>query len=221
MNYLSANESFKEITSELGIELYNGDNSYDNFLYLTESNYTDIFNTHIHLNIWAMEEEYFQTKEITNLIYDHLHKEEYKTRIIERNQFKERYNNNNDCFIHIRLGDIKKANPGFEYYDKALQQIETIGNIYIGTDSPEDEIVQSIKQKYCNVHVISYNELQTIQFATTNKHVILSHGTFSAVIGYLSFYSTVYYPAYSLAKVSWCGDTHSIPGWIEIGGGGL
>ena len=37
------------------------------------------------------------------------------------------------------------------------------------------------------------NEIETIQFASTCKNVVLSHGTYSGIIGYLSFYSNVYY----------------------------
>jgi hypothetical protein len=36
----------------------------------------------------------------------------------------------------------------------------------------------------------------------TNKYVILSYGTFSAIIGYLSFYSIVYYKTVS-EKTAW------------------
>ena len=35
--------------------------------------------------------------------------------------------------------------------------------------------------------------VNTILFGSTNKYVILSHGTFSGIIGYMSFYSKVYF----------------------------
>lgn len=44
---------------------------------------------------------------------------------------------------------------------------------------------------------------------------ILSHGSFSAVIGYLSFFSNVYYPEYELNKI-WYGDMFSIDNWIKL-----
>ena len=62
--------------------------------------------------------------------------------------------------------------------------------------------------------IIDYNEQLTIQFATTCKNIILSHGSFSAIIGYLSFYSTIYYPEYEINKI-WFGDMFSIDGWIK------
>ena len=36
--------------------------------------------------------------------------------------------------------------------------------------------------------------VKTIQFGSTCKHIVLSHGSFSAMIGYLGFFSQVYYP---------------------------
>jgi len=35
---------------------------------------------------------------------------EQKDRIMKTNHFKERYQNNNDVYVHIRLGDIVKHN---------------------------------------------------------------------------------------------------------------
>ena len=67
---------------------------------------------------------------------------------------------------------------------------------------------------YPNIKLIQCDELKTIQFASTCKNIILSHGSFSAVIGYLSFFSTVYYPEYELNKI-WYGDMFSIKNWIK------
>lgn len=56
--------------------------------------------------------------------------------IIEKNIFNNRYNNNDDIFIHIRLGDINgKFNIKKEYYIKSIEKLiykyENINNIYI------------------------------------------------------------------------------------------
>lgn len=63
--------------------------------------------------------------------------------------------------------------------------------------------------------MIDYNEILTLQYASTCKNIILSHGTFSAIIGYLSFYSNVYYPEYDYNNM-WFGDIFSINGWNKI-----
>jgi hypothetical protein len=43
----------------------------------------------------------------------------------------------------------------------------------------------------------------------------LSHGTFSAMVGYLSFFSNIYYSEYESDKI-WYGDIFSIDGWNKI-----
>jgi len=62
---------------------------------------------------------------------------------------KDRYNNNNDIFIHIRLDDIRNYNPGLEYYLKALNIVYSGGmKIFIGSDEFTHPIISSIIQKY-------------------------------------------------------------------------
>ena len=65
------------------------------------------------------------------------------------------------------------------------------------------------------IKLIQYNEVNTIQFASTCKYVVLSHGTFSSCIGYFSFFSEVYYPEFK-NLVKWHGDVFSINRWIVI-----
>jgi len=83
--------------------------------------------------------DYFQSQEITDIIHRHL--KEQKDHIIDKNTYKERYQHNNDVFLHIRLHDATCYNVGVDYY----------------------------------IHCI-----KTIQFASTCKHIVLSHGSFSA-----------------------------------------
>ena len=65
-----------------------------------------------------------------------------------------------------------------------------------------------------------------IIFDSTNKYVILSYGTFSAMIGYLSFYSYVHYITFC-EKYAWDWNSNDecdmflykktlISDWIEI-----
>ena len=70
-------------------------------------------------------------------------------------------------------------------------------------------------EKYPKAIIIDYDEIKTIQFASTCKNIILSHGSFSAVIGYLSFFSNVNYPEYEKDKM-WYGDMFSINKWNKI-----
>ena len=212
-NNLKVNYFNKDIINRLGIELFSGCNIYEHTLVLNEQNYLSIYNYDtINYNL-NPNNSFFQTKEITNLLYNYLHTDTIKSNIIEKNSFKERYNMNNDLYIHIRLGDVSHHTPGINYYLKAIKNIK-FDNLYISTDSSNDTIIKTIMQTYPMSKIIDYNEQLTIQFATTCKNIILSHGSFSAIIGYLSFYSTIYYPEYEINKI-WFGDMFSIDGWIK------
>ena len=210
---LKVNYFNNDLINRLGIELFSGTNVYNTTIILNEQNYFSVYNSDtINYNL-NPNNNFFQYKEIINILYNYLHKDNIKSNIIEKNSFKERYNTNNDLFIHIRLGDVSRYNPGINYYLNTIKNIQ-FDNLYIATDSKNHNIIQRILQTYPASKIIDYDEQLTIHFASTCKHVILSHGSFSAIIGYLSFYSTIYYPEYELNKI-WFGDMFSIDGWIK------
>jgi hypothetical protein len=207
------------ISYQLGIDLFNsGTQIYSHTNELNELNYFDIYNAdNITYNL-NPNNSFFQTKEIFNMIYNYLHSDIIKSNIIEKNQFKERYNNNNDLFIHIRLDDVIYFNPGIDYYLKSIEYIKELknfDNIYISSDSPTHDIIKKIIEEYPHANLINTNEIETIQFGSTCKNIILSHGSFSAIIGSLSFYSNVYYPKIDKNK-TWHGDIFSIESWTEL-----
>lgn len=204
----------KFLINELGIKLFSGNNSYDIIQYLTDDNYFAIYNSdELKYNL-NPNDNYFQTKEITNFLHNYLLTEKVKSSIIYNNPFKFRYNNNNDLFIHIRLSDVAHLNPGIKYYINAIKNIH-FDNLYISTDEKNHNIIIDLLQLYPHAQLINYDEIATFQFASTCKHIILSHGSFSAVIGYLSFFSDIYYPEYELNKI-WYGDMFSIDKWIKL-----
>ena len=197
--------------NELGIDLFNGTNIYQTTCRLSDDNFFHIYNLEkINYNL-GPNQDFFQTKEITNFLYNYLHKK--KLNIIEKNQFNERYNNNNDLFIHIRLDDASRFNPGINYYLNTIKNIN-FDNLYISTDEENHDIIKTIIDIYPTAILINYDEIKTFKFASTCKNIILSHGSFSAVIGYLSFFSKIYYPEYECGKM-WYGDMFSIINWIK------
>jgi hypothetical protein len=207
--------TWHNMINKLGISLYIGTNKYNNTIVLNDSNYFDTFNKFA-LNANIMASDYFQRSQITNFIYKHLHKESVKSSVVEANPFKERYSKNNDIYIHLRLDDAKQWSPGLEYYLKAIKPVGVHDNIYVSTDEKEHVIVKQLLERYPRAKLLEYDEIQTIQFASTCKNIILSHGSFSAIIGYLAYYSNITYPDYSLASVSWFGDMFSIDGWNKL-----
>jgi len=204
----------KHLIEQLGITLFSGENEYTNTIPLTDDNYFSVYNCENLSNNLNPNNNYFQTKEITNFLHNYLHSDAIKSRIINANPYKERYNNNNDVLLHIRLTDVARFNPGLNYYVNALKGI-TYDNIYITTDQPSHTIINSLLQLYPTAKIIHETEVATLQLSSTCKHIILSHGSFSAIIGYLAFFSTVYYPEYELGKI-WYGDMFSINNWIKL-----
>ena len=209
----------------LGISLFSGKNKYKDTVKLIEydlvlkgvnsnNNYFNILNSDsFKQNIDPNHNEcYCQTQYVSNLIYDYLRIEENKNQIMCFNKFMNRYNNNNDCFIHVRLTDAACVNSGFDYYDKTLSQI-SFDNLYLATDEIDHDIIKQIMNKYPGVNILSYDIIDLMKFASTNKYIVLSHGSFSAMIGYLSFFSEIYYPEY---EHSWHGDMFSIPSWNKV-----
>ena len=206
---LNVNYCNKAKIEELGILLFSGIHSHPYQIVLNDDNYFNVLNSPILRYNLLPNRNYFQTKEITQLLHRNLHAN--KENIIGKNVFKNRYNNNNDVFVHIRLKDASIWNVGADYYIQTIRSIP-FDFLFIATDEPEHEIISKIKETYPRANIVLYNEIQTIQFGSTCKNIILSHGSFSAVIGYLAFFSTVYYPEYEPEKM-WYGDMFSIPGW--------
>ncbi len=211
-NDLYVNYCNKElIVDSLGIKLFSGKKQFDNTILLTDGNYFDIYNSPELQSNLNPNNDYFQTKAIINLVYNYL--QSLKENIIQKNPFNNRFNNNNDLIIHIRLTDVARFNPGINYYLETIQTI-TFDKLYITTDDKSHNIIKQIIAKYPETIIVNFNEVKTIQFASTCKNIILSHGTFSACIGYLAFSSIVHYPKYDTNNM-WHGDIFSINNWIE------
>lgn len=213
------------LIQKIGIDLFVGNKKYNETIKVTDDNYFEILEKDtFYFNIDA-NDNYFQTKKISDMLYSYINSDKIINHIINNNKYKERYNNNNDCFIHIRLGDVMKWNPGFEYYDSIISKLY-VDNIYIATDSPDHDIITNLKNKYSNIVMMGDELYEIIIFGSTNKYVILSYGTFSAIIGYLSFYSQVYYKTFC-ENYAWDWDSQNecdvfrnhcnkLGPWIEV-----
>tara|TARA_B100000242_G_C42908842_1_gene421438 strand:+ start:22 stop:795 length:774 start_codon:yes stop_codon:yes gene_type:complete len=180
-----------DMIKDIGIPLFSGKQVFDKKIPVTENNYFNVLNENdIDFNI-EIEGNFMQSKSITDEIFKHLNDNENMEQIKNNNPHKDRYNNNNDCFIHIRLGDTERWNPGFKYYDYVLSKL-IYDKIYLATNDNNHNIIKEIQNKYKNVIVMDNNLVDIIQFGSTCRYVILSYGTFSAITGYISFYSQIY-----------------------------
>lgn len=199
---------------EMGIQLYSGSGDYPDTVIVKEYNFLHYLRLSEALckNINTDHGD-FQFRGSSTHIFNYLQEEGHTSQIKHMNPYKERYNTNNDCFISMRFTDTAIQNLAIEYYFKALQNIQ-FDHLYIYSDEPSHPFVAGICNIYPNTTVLhDYDEKRIIQFGSTNKHVILSHDILSAMIGYVSYHSTVYYPKYERMCF---GDKFFIPGWSMV-----
>lgn len=223
-SYIARNNNIKveydnpQGTKLLGFELFFLDNiisRYGNIEYIGDDNFMNYINNDKYKSCnfeIKNRDTYCQSKDFVLFLYnEYYNKLDNKEKLINANDFKKRYNCNNDVFVHIRLGDVMHYNPGCKYYESILNKIK-YDNGYISTDTPNHPMIKYLIDKY-GLYLICYDEIKTIKFASTCKYLILSQGTFSWLIGFLGFYSQIYYPK---IKKIWHGDIFVIPNWQEI-----
>jgi hypothetical protein len=198
---------------KLGIELFIGNNTYKENIHLTELNYFELMNKNNNFtNIIINNYSWFQNYEFCLFLQIYFNKNKVKNNIIKNNKFSERYNKNNDLFIHVRLDDIEdiNSNNSFDYYDNIIKKY-TFDNGYISSDNIKSLICYKLINKY-SLKIINFNEEETIMFGSTCNTIILSGGTFSWLIGFLAYYSkNINYP---IRNNKWYGDIFVYNNWI-------
>ena len=191
-----------EKINSLGLTFFCGNRVFDKTKRLTDDNYEKIREmTDIDFNLDA-NYNYFQTSKLSLMIYNYIQSQIIDIKNINNNSYE-----NNDIFIHVRLGDIMENNYNLDidYYKEALTNIQHYDNIYISSDSPDHNIVTTLIKEY-NCILYDNDEVNTLLFASSRKYKILSHGTFSAIIGYLSDNNDIYFPNYDRMLVTWHGN---------------
>ena len=210
---LKSTYKYYEKFLNLGINLFIGENTYQESVYLTEINYFDLINKNTNFkNIIVSNKVWFQNYEFCLFLEIYFTKEKIREKIIQKNKFSERYKNNNDLFIHVRLDDVEKmgSHSNFDYYDNILKHC-TFNNGYICSDDLNSFICVNLIKKY-SLKIINFNEEETIMFGSTCNNIILSGGTFSWLIGFFAFYSnSIYYP---INNKKWYGDIFIYKNWI-------
>jgi hypothetical protein len=164
-------------------------------------------------NIFVLR-TFFQNPYCAKYLRDYFYRPDITSSIKIHNKYNSRYQNNNDVYIHVRLGDCEYVNPGINYYNKVIEGIQ-FTNGYISSDSLDHPICSELIQKYNLKPLLTEDCIDIIMFGSTCKNIVLSNGTFSWMIGALGYHSTIYYPDPKL-KQSWHGDIFVFEDWNKV-----
>ena len=181
INQYALTENDKNI---LGLKLYSGNNIKSDLKKIGDDNVLDILKLD-KIDYGLDFEGYFELKDFVI---------DYKKDIIEHFSLKYDYISNDEVFVHVRLGDIYYYHKlaKLEYYIKALDSI-TFTKGYISSDTIDHPFVLELVKRY---NLIIYNDspVNTINFAKNFNNLVLSQGTFSWFIGFLSKANNILYP---------------------------
>ena len=137
----------------------------------------------------------------------------YKKEILTQFDLQYDLQHKNDLFVHVRLGDCVelKRNLNVEYYIKAIEQAK-FNNGYISSDTPSHEIITHLKNKF-NLTIYDQRRAATINFAKNFGNLILSRGTFSWWMGFLSQSANIFY---ARGGPKWDKDIFGFSDWTPI-----
>jgi hypothetical protein len=208
---------YYHLFKKLGLTFFIGNNTYNENVLITNDNFYDlIINEPIqYKNLILNYELTCQTKTFCLYLNNFFKVQQNRNKIVQSNIFKQRYVRNNDVFVHVRLGDVRKNKHHnvFDYYDETIKNINYT-RAFISSDEIDHGICQELIRKY-NMTVINNDEIETIMFGSTCKYLILSGGAYSWLIGFLAFFSSdIYYP---FNKNTWYGDIFVFNKWNSIG----
>ena len=194
-------KNYQNYYDKINLNLHQGEKTIsDNIVQVTDSNVDEILKMK-NINCGFEICSYFQTSFfVTNF------EKEIKTHFNLNQEFKK-----NKVFVHIRLGDASSKNPGIKYYEMCLDKLK-FDSGYISTDSIDEKMIHKLCEKY-NLSLYENTPGNTILFAKNFDNLVLSGGTFSWWIGFLSQASNILYPKNYL---NWHGDIFVNNNWNGI-----
>ncbi len=119
----------------------------------------------------------------------------------------------NQVFASYRIGDIggKRQMLPIEYYQDALKKLNTNGG-FITSDTPDHPNIIKLINEF-NLTLYNNSPLETIDFAKNFSNLVLSEGSFSWWIGFLSSAENIYY---NERPRFWHGDMFVLPEWKPL-----
>jgi len=119
----------------------------------------------------------------------------------------------NQVFVAYRIGDIngERQMLPFEYYQDALKKLNTKDG-FITSDTPDHPNVIKLMNEF-NLTLYDNSPLETIDFAKNFNNLVLSEGSFSWWIGFLSNAKNIYY---NHRERFWHGDMFVFSSWKKL-----
>lgn len=187
----------------LGLHLYNGKITYD-----IKNKYSDNdLDWLLNQNEIKNGIDYYGTFQSKSFITN------YSDEIKSHFNLKYDDTNKNNLFIHIRLGDVAQYSSPIEYFIDSIEK-SYYEEIYLSTDSPNNIMVKKLCDLY-KIKIYNSDPISTINYGKNFGNIILSKGTFSWWIGFLSKSKQIIYPSDKNMK-SFHGDIFVYEDWIEI-----
>jgi hypothetical protein len=187
-----------ELPSLTGVQFNNNiiDVDDSNFMSLLESN--DLKPAHYRFV------GYYQNRDFI-LKYGSEIKSLFKLRFIETPK--------NQVFVAYRIGDIngERQMLPLEYYQDALKKLN-VNDGFITSDTPEHPNVIKLINEF-NLRLYNNSPIETIDFAKNFNNLVLSEGSFSWWIGFLSSAKNIYY---NERPRFWHGDIFVLPEWESL-----
>lgn len=137
----------------------------------------------------------------------------------ENNLFPEEKVAPKTVFLHVRLGDAERFNPGLDYYRTVLTGLSDLSSGHLASDTPNHPICQTLLAEFPFLQPVpdTLDEVDTIRLALKHETLILSHGSYSWLMGFLCGENgnrSIYY--LDASTVTWHGDIFVFDDWNKI-----
>jgi hypothetical protein len=211
---LKCSYKYEKDFNDLGIYFNKGNNIYKKNILLTDFNFENILESDISRgNIIINNNVWFHTNRFCRMINEYFERNNLFMNIRKNNLYRYKYDNNNDLFIHVRLGDVAEKTCSLEnYYVNTINSLK-FNRGFITSDSINHMLCKTLIKKY-KLTIFDRSEVETIMFGSVCKNIILSGGTFSWLIGFLAMpNSNIFYPE---LNQKWYGDIFSFKNWNKI-----
>jgi hypothetical protein len=118
-----------------------------------------------------------------------------------------------EVFVIYRIGDIngERQMLPIEYYEESLNNIK-FNHGYISSDTPDHPNIKKLISKF-NLTLYNDTPINTIDFAKNFNKLVLSEGSFSWWIGFLSNAKKIYF---NKRERFWHGDIFVLPDWEHL-----